>query len=214
MADFRKMEGLVYKEFDRANHTYNGFEPDVAEIILGIDFGWRNPTCILKIIKGRDGIYYVVDEWYKSEKTTREIVEFAKAWNPHTVYADPAEPDRIEELKREGLYCMEVSKDVASGITAISQLIRLGRLKIHDSCIHLITELETYRYSDKKPDKNAPEVPVKEDDHAVDALRYALYMNSGLSGRVSKPVDAQMTHEFKEMLKRKKELGRDKTLFV
>jgi phage terminase large subunit len=38
-------------------------------------------------------------------------------------------------------------------------------------------ELETYRYPDKKADQNEPEKPIKENDHLLDALRYAIYTN-------------------------------------
>jgi len=214
MADFRKMEGLVYKDFFREAHTFKEKKVDTVERILGIDFGWTNPTAIMFIEKGHDGVYYIMDEWVHSNKTTREIVEVAKGWNPHVVYADPAEPDRIEELKKEGLYCMEVSKEIPPRIVAISQLFRLGRLKIHEDCIHLITELETYHYPDKKPDKDEPEKPVHEDCDAINAMEYALYMNAGMSGRVSVPRGELQTAEFKAMIKRKKELGKNKTLFV
>jgi hypothetical protein len=45
-------------------------------------------------------------------------------------------------------------------------------LFIHASCTNLIWELETYSYPEKKPDRNQDENPIKENDHAVDALRY------------------------------------------
>ena len=38
----------------------------------------------------------------------------------------------------------------------------------------MISELESYSYPDRKPEKNEPELPIKEHDHACDALRYAL----------------------------------------
>ena len=40
-------------------------------------------------------------------------------------------------------------------------------------------ELETYSYPDKKPDRNEQEKPIAENDHALDALRYALYNHKG-----------------------------------
>ena len=57
------------------------------------------------------------------------------------------------------------------------ELFKQNRLKIHVSCQNLITELETYRYPDKKPEHNTQENPIKENDHACDALRYPIMMN-------------------------------------
>jgi hypothetical protein len=38
----------------------------------------------------------------------------------------------------------------------------------------LIKQLKTYHVPDEKDDRNTPETPVKVDDHAPDALRYAI----------------------------------------
>jgi phage terminase large subunit len=67
---------------------------------------------------------------------------------------------------------------IKSGIDRIRELFKQNRLHIHKDCVNLISELETYSYPDKKPDSNEQENPIKEHDHALDALRYAIYMNS------------------------------------
>lgn len=184
MADFRKQEGLVYKEFKRENHIYKLLpERQYVETIAGVDFGYTNPACILTIKKDYDGGYWVVDEWYKSGKTNQEIVEYAKSLGIDAFYPDPAEPDRIEEMSRAGLYVKEVNKDVKKGIDSIRNLFKSNRLHIHENCKHLIWELETYAYKARRSDSNAPEDPIKENDHCVDALRYALFMSSGASNK-------------------------------
>lgn len=178
MADFRKTEGLVYKEFNRERHLFEK-EPhnNWNEVILGIDFGFTNPASILKIKKDNDNNFYVFDEWYKTKQSTDQIAEMAVNFKPNKVYPDPAEPDRIEILKKKGLNVREVSKDIVAGIDCVRSLFKQDRLFIHKSCKNLIWELETYSYPEKKPDHNEEEKPIKENDHAVDALRYALYMN-------------------------------------
>lgn len=89
---------------------------------------------------------------------------------------ESVEPDRIEILKKTGLNCREVSKDIVAGVDRVRELFKQNRIHISPDCKNLIHELETYRYPDKKPDQNEQEKPVKENDHALDALRYALYM--------------------------------------
>lgn len=178
MADFRKMEGLVYKDFRRETHLYDDLTPRKAlsMVYAGIDFGFTNPTAILKVEHDVDNHYWVSYEWCKREKLMPEIIEQCKQIKANTYYPDPAEPDRIEEMTRAGINCHDVSKDVEAGIASVQTVIKQNRLHIHKDLLHLINEIETYRYEDAKPDKNLPERPVKENDHLLDALRYVIHM--------------------------------------
>jgi phage terminase large subunit len=176
MADFRKIEGLVYKEFDRQKHTFVN-APPINEInrIIGIDFGWTNPTAILTIIVDNDNNYWITDEYYKTQKTIEEIIQYTKTLRGNAIYPDPAEPDRIQKLKDAGFNVQDVSKDIDFGISCVQKLFRTNKIKISTSCVNLIFELENYRYPDKKPGHNESELPIKENDHLLDAMRYALY---------------------------------------
>ncbi len=178
MADFRKVHGLVYKDFDRKRHVVTEGPKHKVQRILGIDFGFTNPTAVLTIDKDPEGTYWVISEWYKPGKTNIEVIEYSKSLAPNALYPDPAEPDRIEEMRRHGLNIREVSKDIEAGTTKVQELFKADKIKIHASCVNLIGELESYAYPEKKPGHNEPETPIKENDHACDALRYALFMNS------------------------------------
>lgn len=181
LADFRKTEGLVYKEFLRDVHVYEDKDIQTVERILGIDFGYTNPACILVIDKDVDAHYWVRTEWYKRQQTNAQIAEVASGFNAQVAYPDPASPEAIEELRKANINIREVTKgkdSIQNGIDQVRELFKQNRIHIHKSCVNLIWELETYSYQDKKPDKNEPEVPIKENDHAMDALRYALMTNS------------------------------------
>lgn len=195
LADFRKTEGLVYKEFNRTLHVSEDKPTSVSDTILGIDFGYTNPSSIIPIKVDADNHYWILEEFYKTGQTTEQIAEQAKLYKPTKVYADPAEPDRIEILKKSGLNCREVSKDITAGVDRVRELFKQSRIHISPDCKNLIHELETYRYPDKKPDNNESEKPVKENDHALDALRYALYMTEPEGYEPSDPVfDTYGTH--------------------
>lgn len=180
MADFRKQEGLVYKEFDRKRHLIDDFSNKgyIVETLTGVDFGYTNPAGILKIERNADSNFYVTFEWKKTNKTTDEIIEVSTATRANAYYPDPAEPDRIEIMTRAGLNCREVIKDIPRGIDAVRELFKQNRLYIHKDCKCLIEELESYHYPDSRPDKNDSENPVKENDHLLDALRYVLVMQA------------------------------------
>ncbi|WP_426444230.1 hypothetical protein [Brevibacillus laterosporus] len=49
-----------------------------------------------------------------------------------------------------------------------------GRLFVHESCANLIREFSSYSW-DVKAQERGEDVVTKENDHALDALRYALY---------------------------------------
>lgn len=179
LADFRKTEGLVYKEFDRQRHVYTYMTSNAIDRLAGIDWGWTNPAASHLIEKDGERHYWISNEFYKTGKTTEEIVEHVKSVRPNKVYPDPAEPDRNDIARKLGLNVREVSKDVEAGIVCIQELLKQDRLHVHSSCVYLINEFETYSYPEKKPDQNENEAPIKENDHALDEIRYVLYMQEG-----------------------------------
>ncbi len=182
LADFRKTEGLVYKEFNRERHVYNDDKPGTIERLVGIDWGYTNPTAVYLIEKDTDAHFWISNEYYERKKTTDDIIEYAASLRGNKYYPDPAEPDRIEMLRRKGVNVMEVSKDIEAGIDSVRELFKANRLHIHKSCKNLIAELETYSYPKKKPDNNEPELPIKENDHALDCIRYVLFMQQPTLG--------------------------------
>ena len=49
------------------------------------------------------------------------------------------------------------------------------------TCKNLIKEIESYKYPEDKPDRNPSDLPMKEDDHGPDAIRYvAVHLKWGV----------------------------------
>lgn len=183
MADFRKTEGLVYKEFNRDRHLVDKVPEYANKVILGVDFGFTNPAAVLTIKKDDDARYFVTEEWYKRGQTDAQVADYVAALKANEVYPDPASASGVEELRRRGVNVRDVLKtsdSVRNGINTVRELFKSNRLFVHKDCVNLIMELETYAYPDKKPDHNEEEKPIKENDHALDALRYALMMDGGI----------------------------------
>jgi len=182
LAEFRKKQGLVYPEFNRDIHLFDDATPyRKIETIAGIDFGFTNPSVILVIDRDHDDTYWVRKEWYRTGKTNAELIEVAKTMGVNIFYPDPAEPDRIEEMKRAGLNVRDVIKDIPTRIDKVRTLIKNNKLRFHKDCVNLISEIEMYSWTEKQTGKNEPELPVKEYDHAMDALGMALTMNAPLA---------------------------------
>lgn len=174
MADFRKYEGAVYKEFDRTKHLYKDKQINKKEEIAGVDWGFTNPTAMLRVYVDNDDNYFIDDEYYQPGKTTEEIISYLRTWKPEYVYPDPAEPDRNRMLTTSGFYVRDVNKDIVAGIDKVRELFKHNKIFINERCTNLIRELEMYHYDDT----NLKELPVKELDHLCDTLRYILFMHS------------------------------------
>lgn len=172
-----KMEGLVYEDFNYNYHVTDNVPTEFDVVFGGIDWGYEAPAAIV-IIGVHDDTFYLLDEFYGNHKTTPELIEIARGFKERYKvtrwYADSAEPDRIEEFKRASLYTLESNKDMEWGLNKVRQLLREERLRFHSRNKFLLDEIERYHYppgEDGKPTKESPE---KVDDHAMDAMRYAL----------------------------------------
>lgn len=182
LADFRKQEGLVYKEFSRDRHVIDSYpsESNISEYFAGIDFGFTNPTAIIHIKRDRDENFFITEEWYKTQRTEEQVKDYVKSCNFNRVYPDPESPSAIDLLNKANIPVIEVVKNkdsIKNGIDRIRTLFKTGKLFIHKSCVNLISELETYSYPERRPNMNEYENPIKENDHALDALRYAISTN-------------------------------------
>ena len=199
LADFRKSEGLVYKEFNRSRHVFKKEEgKTLVKTFGGVDFGYTNPCAVITIKKDKYAVYWVTDEWYKTGQTDAQIADYVQALKWEECYPDPESPAAIEELKRRGVNVREVVKNkdsIKNGISVVRELFNANRLRIHESCRNLIWELETYSYPESKTDRNEDEKPIKENDHALDALRYALSMDNALTVEQYHPVEWYNTQE-------------------
>lgn len=196
LADFRKTEGLVYKEFNRATHIFDELPlVSFVQTIAGCDFGFTHPAAVPSIKKDFDGNYWVTEEWYKTGRTDAQIAEYVAGKQFNKVYPDPENAGGIQELKNHGVNIREVIKgpgSVKAGVNVVRELLKSNRLRIHRSCINTITEFEIYSYPPKKPgSKYDDENPLKENDDMMDALRYALMMDRSGSGDVPRAHYAQ-----------------------
>lgn len=180
LAEFRKSEGLVFKEFKRELHIFNEKIVGYTDKLAGVDWGHRNPAAVPTILY-KDGAYYVTELLYKTGMTESDVADFVAAGRFNYVYPDPESASGVEELKRRGVNVRQVNKgadSIVHGIDRIRELFLANRLFIHSSCLDLIAELESYSYPDARVDHNLNENPLDENNHAIDALRYVISTHS------------------------------------
>lgn len=185
-------EGSVYDFFDESIHVIPEPPSYAKYYIVGVDYGTTNPCAFLLI--GFNDDYptkiWVEKEYYfdsKKEgyqKTDAEYADdflyFLSDYNPRCIYIDPSAASFKLELrrKRPGIVLREANNDVINGIRTVSLRLVTGDLKVCKSCKNLIQEFQSYTWDTKKSEKGKDD-PIKSFDHALDALRYAIYTHWG-----------------------------------
>lgn len=171
LGKFVDFEGLIYPWFDEEN-LVETYPETYDEVIYGVDWGHNNPSVILAI--ARDGEeWYIAREWYERRRTVNDqsaaLETMQEQFGAGVVYCDPAEPANIETLRRDGHNAQKAENAVTPGIQHVSSLS--DRLRVVESCQNVRNEFSQYQYRDGGNSDD----PVKENDHAMDAMRYALF---------------------------------------
>jgi phage terminase large subunit len=121
-------------------------------------------------------------KWVQDE-TEDDLRVLRAASNFRDVYPDPAEPDRVENMKRHGFYVKTVDKNVMLGIDRVRELIRKKQLFVFNTCKNTTDEFNSYRYDPEK----LKEEPIKDNDHLMDAIRYAVYNHNAKNFVMPRP---------------------------
>lgn len=182
--EWEKMEGLVYKCFDEEANTITPFAlPPGTKYYAGVDWGTTAPFAMLLIAKTPTNEYYQVSEVYKTGLTLLDMIQIAKqkmqAYDIKMFYCDPSQPGYIAEFSKAGIPAVGADNDIKVGIDLVYGLIASRRFKLfRGDNKYTIDELETYHYpSPDEVDADTKVVdmaPVKQGDHAMDALKYCL----------------------------------------
>ena len=145
--------------------------PEGGDVFYGLDFGYVHPLVLVKVCHYQ-GANYVKELLYKSGLTPSEIIREVKDHisDRKPVYCDAAEPKSIEELYRGGINAQAANKEVWPGILKVKSY----PLFIHKDSRNIIRELQSYKWRKDKND-NVIDEPVKENDDAMDAMRYAIF---------------------------------------
>lgn len=195
-------EGVIYDQFDPAVHIVDPFTvPPEWTRWLAVDFGFTNPFVAQWWAEDPDGRLYLYREIYRTRRLVEDhardilaaVTDRDGAWTeprPRTIICDHDAEDRATLERHLGLGTSPAKKTVSDGIQAVQArfnpagdgrprlfLVRGALLErdpeLESSKRPTCTEEEITGYVwDAAPGKPPKEVPVKQDDHGMDALRY------------------------------------------
>ena len=181
LGEWAMAEGLIYPMWEDAKT--DDLPKDYTKYGMSIDYGTRN--AFAAILWGySNGVWYAIDEYYYSGRDTgtdKDDSQYADDLDRFTDWLfeeprekietiiDPSAASFIAMLKKRGRYKIRKANNaVADGIRETATAMRRGKIKISAKVPNLIKEIQGYVWDDTKEE----DVPVKVNDHAMDAMRY------------------------------------------
>nr|DAR28763.1 MAG TPA: large terminase [Caudoviricetes sp.] len=145
---------------------------------VSCDYGTVNPSSF-GLWGKKEGVWYRVDEYYYdsraagASRTDEEhyagLEQLCGEREMESVTVDPSAASFMETIRRHGKYrVLPAQNEVLDGIRQVSVALKQGDVKICRNCADAVREFGLYRWNDDK----SRDAPVKENDHAMDDIRY------------------------------------------
>jgi PBSX family phage terminase large subunit len=187
MGEFKKMVGIIYKDFKREIHMVDIPQLDYNYTYTrAMDFGYGHKTALVYFaINSTGDAIYAYDGLYQSGLVESQIAEVVKIKDSDKVItapvADSSQPMSIQQLVEFGVNFLPIEKgpdSVKHGIVKVAELLKVRKdtgkptLMFNKNLTWIADEFEQYRWMESKEDGIIKEVPYKVMDDAMDAIRY------------------------------------------
>lgn len=160
---------------------YSGWDVSLADIPhearlerRGLDFGFSNDEAALVDVYRWNGAFIFDEQFYRRRYHNREMATYIQNLEEPNclVIGDAAEPKSIDEIKSYGINILPASKGPGS-VTRGIDFIQDQRVFVTTRSVNLIKEYRSYMWMTDKDGKQL-RVPQDGNDHALDAVRYAM----------------------------------------
>ncbi|GAA0104325.1 hypothetical protein UT300013_09470 [Paraclostridium sordellii] len=177
-------EGIVYRDFRKDIHYIserNLKNINFVKFFAGVDWGYEHHGSIVVIGKDDNENLYLLREYARQYEEIDYWVDVAKTikskYGNIIFYCDSARPEHVARFKKEGLRAKNADKSVLSGIEVVAKGFKTNKLKVVKEHTDLFKK-EIFMYAWNKTTGE----PIKLWDDVLDALRYAIYTESKVSG--------------------------------
>ena len=184
-------DGLVYDTFSTAKHTCSHSQilekinnNDFVDYFLGLDWGWNHPLCCGLYAISKNLVYYKIDELFGSKLNENDVIRWIKSKQQeyHRFFrflnADNARPEQNHKLRLAlpNITIYEDKPKLLDSISTLRSLINYDAIIVNsDRCVNTLKEFRSYRYpSQDEKRKFDDDIPIKENDDAMDETRYAI----------------------------------------
>jgi phage terminase large subunit-like protein len=153
--------------------------PSHYKVVYGFDVGWNNTAAVWLAHDLESDTVYLTHDYKRGQAEPAVHAASIKARGDYPGVIDPASRGRAQKdgeqlialYRQQGLELQLADNTVEAGIFDVYERLTTGRLKVFKTCQSTIGEFRLYRRDEKGR-------IVKENDHLMDALRYAI--RSGL----------------------------------
>lgn len=162
---------------------------EITHSVCGVDYGTANAFAAVLLGIAKTGRAYVLDEWRHDSKKPGQtrwtdaqlsvgLQEFLarqpEEYQPDWVTVDPSAASFHTQLQYDSFArVMPADNQVLTGIRNVASLLSIGSLTVLTKCAGLLDEFPGYVW-DPEQQKQGHDAPLKENDHSLDALRYAV----------------------------------------
>lgn len=190
-------EGLVYPLAAQGAYTVpNDPERKYNKYFISVDYGTLNPFSA-GLWGFSNGVWYRIKEFYYSgresgmqltdEEYHSKLVAFAGELPIQNIIIDPSAASFIATINKHGKFRVrQANNAVVDGIRKTAVALQQGLIKICESCSNTINEFALYRWDEKATDDK----PIKENDHAMDEIRY--FVNTEIFGSDAKFISVEI----------------------
>lgn len=162
---------------DRYEVTDFEERPEWGAPLYGADWGFgHDPTVLLRFFIGDGRIWLTHDErgiGWSADETERRFRRVPGA-EDHTIRADNARPETINEMQLRGLNVIAAKKWAGSVEDGVEHLRGYERVVIHPRCKGFSQEARLWRYKTDARTGDVLPVLIDANNHGPDALRYGL----------------------------------------
>ncbi len=198
-ADFASFVGKIYPLWDEKKHvrrhTFNPMWPNY----ITFDWGFTNPLAAIEFQVDPWDNVYVWREHYKAYLTLPAHINQMKnreqpaGYHLDLAFGDAADPEAAQTVGELLVPCIAdplAKSNWRQGVELVSKYLReyeTGReldefgtpemapkLFVDHDCVNTIREFNNYKSKESPKGLNVPEMGQRQDDHAMDALRYGL----------------------------------------
>lgn len=195
-ADFSSFVGKIYPEWDIQKHVKNvRFNPAWPNYIA-FDWGYTNPLAAIEFQVSPNDEIFIWREHYLGYTTVNEHIKILKAreqppgYHLDLAFGDAADPEAVETVSANLVGCYaqpEAKENWRDGVDLIRSFLEreIGEdnfggpiygpaFHVDFSCTNIIKEFNNYKAPSSIKGRNVQEIGLRQDDHALDAIRYGL----------------------------------------
>lgn len=211
-------EGLVFDDWREGEHIIEASGlPDDYWVLCSVDWGFQNALVWQEWWVDPDGRMYLAHEvslknWLVEDFAREFQAYYTDRRRPAAVVADHDAEDRATFERHSGYPTIAARKAVSTGVQAVQNRLRKdasgrpqlfvarGALVGRDPVAEarktprgVLGEIGGYVWSTERGSDGIPkEAPLKQNDHSMDAMRYAvMYLDGDLPGAVGNPARAR-----------------------